>query len=233
MRFVRQFGELVLGTARDSLALFRLAIWIPLLVIVPEFIQHVVEIQLGMFESRDAFRELAMDPRRMIFGIVKVVGLIAAILAAAGYWARREKAVIAWRQVGIALAFNVAATLLVLGLGQLIPAQARQVVDIVLFFATLPLLVLLVGALLGDAGMTLGAAYRRGWLVAVRTMVLAALVWWPLSWLHQLNHSAAMGQADPLVWGLMAWDSLLVGIMACWAGTALHHAYREGPFVNR
>jgi hypothetical protein len=196
-----------------------------LLVVVPEFIQHIAEINLGMFESRDAARAVANDPQRMIFGALKVAGLLAAIISAVVFWVRRDGVRPQWRGVAIALGWNLAVTALVLGLERVSPAQVWAVLNPVLMVATLPFLVLLVGALLGDAAMTLGAAYRRGWLILLRLVLLLPLVWLPLMWLHGRNHFWAMGQDSWIVWALMAFDSLVVGAMACWAGTALHHGY--------
>ncbi|MFM5948860.1 MAG: hypothetical protein ACKOPM_06475, partial [Novosphingobium sp.] len=73
---------LVRDTAQDSLRLWRIALWVPLLVVVPEFIQHGAEINLGMFDSREMARALSSDSQRMLFGMIKVAGLVLAILAA-------------------------------------------------------------------------------------------------------------------------------------------------------
>lgn len=216
---------LVRDTAQDSLRLWRIAIWVPLLVVVPEFIQHAAEINLGMFDSREAARALSSDPQRMLFGAVKVAGLFAAILAAVAVWARRAGSRPIWRAVAIALVWNLAATALFYVLERVIPANVWTVLNPVLMVATLPLLVLLVGALLGDAAMSMGAAYRRGWLIMLRMALLLPLGWLPLSWLHGRNHLWAMGQDSWIVWALMTFDALAVGVMACWAGTAIHHGY--------
>ncbi|MEQ1497292.1 MAG: hypothetical protein ABL914_01410 [Novosphingobium sp.] len=202
-----------------------MAPWIPLLVVVPEFIQHCVEINIGMFASRDAARALGADPQRLLFGYVKVAGLVAATLAAAGFWARHQGGKVLWRAAAIAVALNVAATGVMAGLEFAVPDWTS--LDIALSIATLPLLVLLVGALFGDRAMTLPQAYRSGWLIAVRLLVLVAAGWIPLSQLHRFNHLWAMGQAQPLVWGLMVFDALVVGLMACWVGTAVYRGY--GP----
>jgi hypothetical protein len=217
---------LLRDTALDSLRLWRIAIWVPLLVVVPEFIQHIVEINLGMFDSREAARALSSDPQRLLFGAVKIAGLFAAILAAVAVWTRRDHARPAWRAVGIAFGLNLLLTALVFGLGKIMPAGVWAVLNPILMIVTLPFLVLLIGALLGDASMTLRAAYGRGWLIMLRMALLLPLAWLPLQWLHERNHFWAIGQASWAVWALMAFDALVVSLMACWAGTALHHAYR-------
>lgn len=89
--------------------------------------------------------------------------------------------------------------------------------------ASLPLFVLIVAGLRGDAATTLRSIYRVGWLGALRALLFAAPLWIPLQWLHGMNHQWAFGAADPQVWGLMAFDSVVVGLMAVMAGTAIHH----------
>ena len=53
---------------------------------IPELAQHVVEIQLGMFDSLDMFHAHGTDAIRMAFGYVKVAGFVIAILASARFW---------------------------------------------------------------------------------------------------------------------------------------------------
>lgn len=66
---------------RDGFALFWLAPLIAALIVVPEFVQHIAEIRIGMFESKEAFTALADDPRRMFWGFLKIAGFLLAILA--------------------------------------------------------------------------------------------------------------------------------------------------------
>ena len=222
----RSLRELVIGTARDTLRLWRIAIWIPLLVVIPEFIQHVVEIKLGMFDSREAFKALNADPQRMLFGYLKLAGLLSAYIAAAGFWSRRSGHKVRWAAAGIALMLNLIPFALLLPIEGRVSAQVWTTINIVVSIASLPLLVLLLGALFGDPEMTLGNAYRRGWGKAVRIALLVPLGWFPLSLIHHYDHLFALGQPQGIIWGLMVWDAVVVGLLACWAGTALHHGYR-------
>jgi hypothetical protein len=211
--------------------LFFLAPLIPLIAIVPEFVQHIVEINLGMFASKDAFRGLAMDPTRWAFGYVKVAGLMLAIFAAARYWGgARERwwdlRTIAWRPFAIALAGNAALTVVMFAIGSRLSATAKPVFDAVMTITSLPMLVWLVGPLLGDATMTLRRAYTGGWGRLLLMAVLAAAAFWPASQLHQWDHRWAMGAPRTIVWALMAWDAVVVGLIACWTGAALGAGYR-------
>ncbi|MBN8501458.1 MAG: hypothetical protein J0M19_09945 [Sphingomonadales bacterium] len=225
--------RLLADTARGSLGLWQLAIWIPLIAVIPEFLQHIAEVKLGMFESREAFRALAAAPERMAWGYLKVGGLVAAWLVTAWFWFRREGARPDWGKVGVAVAINVAATMVMLLLDRTLPKATAQLAGIVLSIATLPLLAYLMGALAGDAGMTLRRSFTAGWLNALRMIVLTAAGFVVLQWLHGLNHKLALGQPDGLVWALMVWDSLIVGLMATWLGTAMHRGYRGVVFAKR
>ena len=213
--------------------LFLLAPLIPLLAIVPEFLQHIVEIKLGMFESKAAFSALAMDPMRWAFGYAKVAGLFLAIFATARYWGgARERwwdlRTVAWKPFLIALAGNAALAIAMFVVGSRLSATAKPVFDAVVTIATLPLLVWLIGPLLGDRTMTLRRAYTGGWGRLMLMTVLAVAAFWPASQLHQWNHRWAMGAPQAAVWALMAWDAVVVGLIACWTGAALGAGYRSG-----
>jgi len=189
-------------------------------------------VNAGMFASKAAFNAHAMDPERWQFGYFKIAGLVLSILAAARFWAARRAGqsffdphAIAWKAFGVALLINGAATALTYLAGQAVPAQFKQATDLALMVVTLPLLPLLVAPLLGMGDFTLRRAYTAGWWIALRTALVVAAWFAPLQWLHGFNHKLAMGQPDALVWALMVWDSLVVGLMACVMGTGLHHGF--------
>lgn len=213
--------------------LFLLAPLIPLLAIVPEFLQHIVEIKLGMFESKTAFKALELDPTRWAFGYAKVAGLLLAMFAAARYWGgARERwwdlRTIVWRPFLIALAGNAAVAIAMFVVGGRLSATAKPVFDAVVMIATLPMLVWLIGPLLGDRTMTLRRAYTSGWGRLLLMAVLAVAAFWPASVLHQWDHRWAMGAPPAAVWALMVWDAVVVGLIACWTGAALGAGYRGG-----
>ena len=56
------------------------------LVVVPEFLQHIAEIQLGMFGTRAQAAAVADHPTRMAFGALKIAGLVLTFFAAARFW---------------------------------------------------------------------------------------------------------------------------------------------------
>lgn len=220
-------------TFLGGLSLFWLAPIIPLISIIPEFAQHVAEIRLGMFDSKDAFNAEAMSEERWFFAYFKIAGLLIAVLAAARFlggagrhwWDLRT---IAWKQFLIALALNIAVTLVGVGIEKATDAGVPAAASIAFQIATLPLLIYLVGPLYGDRDMTLRKAYTVGWIATAMAALFSLLAWGPAQLLHQYNHTLAMGQNDAVVWALMVWDSLLVGLMACWMGAALAAGYWLG-----
>ncbi|WP_228242233.1 hypothetical protein [Porphyrobacter sp. GA68] len=231
MSVLRRFAAVL----RDGVRIWWLAPVIPLLIVLPEFAQHVAEIRLGMFDGGEIARAAASDPARWVFGYTKIAGLLLAILATIRCWGSHGRPQRWWnlrdvRWSAVALALLLIALSAVPGwlVEPVLGDPWTPVIDVVLMLAALPSLVLLVAGLAGDRDVTLRAAFatRAGWLSALRMIVFAAAVWTPLQWLHGANHRWAMGAAEPVVWALMVWDSLVVGLLATMAGTALHHGWR-------
>lgn len=203
--------------------------------VIPEFAQHVAEIGLGMFDSRAAFAALANDPTRWAFGYAKVAGLVLAILFTARFWAlgsvRRALLVPPGALLRILLAIGV--TMLaelpfewLRGRGLAPAADIAALVVSALIQAGL--LVWLIAALVEDRAVTLGTAFMRRWPTALVIALLLALAFVPAQALHMANHRLALGQPDAVVWALMIFDSVLVGLLAALAGSALLAGYRTG-----
>ncbi|MGB3377596.1 MAG: hypothetical protein WBH10_00150 [Allopontixanthobacter sediminis] len=219
-------------TLRDGVSLFWLAPVIVALIVVPEFIQHVAEIRIGMFDSKEAFRAMADDPRRMVWGYLKLAGLLLAILAATRFWGARSRGekwwdlrTIAWANLALALVLVIVTGIPSMALGPAIGDDAAGIVGVVISIATLPLIALLVAGLVGDRQASLKSVFRTGWLASLRILVFAAVAWVPLQWLHGKNHDWALGADSSIVWSLMIFDALVVGLLAAIAGTAFHHGY--------
>lgn len=203
--------------------------------VVPEFIQHVVEISLGMFTSMESARSLASSDLRWGFGYAKIAGYVAAILMIARFWALGS--------VGKALAIaprTLAMAALAIGLSVLaeLPFNALEamafppVVDIAIrivgLVVQLGLVVYIVAQLLDDRSMTLRRIFLERLPTVVVMIIALAAAHYPSSFLHSANHKLAIGQPEVLVWGLMAFDALVVGLMAALIGSALFVAYRSG-----
>ena len=63
---------------------------------------------------------------------------------------------------------------------------------------------------------------------AVVISLLATLAFAPSQALHMANHKLALGQPLPIVWALMTFDALLVGLFAALVGSALFVGVRTG-----
>ncbi|WP_426266696.1 hypothetical protein [Sphingomonas sp. LHG3443-2] len=218
-----------------SLKAFRAAPFLLALVIVPEFAQHVAEISLGMFDSREAAMAVANHPLRWAFGFAKIAGLVAAMLLTARFWAtgsvraalRMPLPDLGRLLIALALLFGSGAALEWLGSASGVPL-IKGVVTAITWLSQAMLMVMVAGALLGD---------REGWRsnlvaripTALLMLLVAAALFVPLQLLHGANHSWAFGQPAAVVWGLMLFDSLVVGLLASAVGAALFVTYRAGP----
>ena len=203
--------------------------------IVPELIQHVVEIKLGMFASRDAFKGLANDPTRWAFGYVKLAGFFVAILMTARFWAVGGGLVRVLRvpprslaRIAIGVALPILLSFAMKPLAGHNPALDAALTVVSLAIQT-ALLVYLVGALLEDREATLRWAFAGGWPRALFLTLLAALAFAPCQLLHMGDHRLALGQPAWAVWSLMLFDGLFVGLFAALVGSALFVGYRHGP----
>lgn len=230
VRFVwQQLVELY----RRGFLLFALAPLIVALVVLPEFLQHVVEIRLGMFESIARARELANDPTRWAFGYVKLTGFLLAILGAARFWNAREQGGrwwdlrnVAWIRLALGVALFVGASALPEPLHGRVPEWAFQLLYWSLSLATLPLLLVILGALFGENGGSLVAGYLRGWRWLPLLLLLLVAAYGPAMAVHYGLHRLAVGQPAALIWPLMTLDSLVVGLNAALVGGALSLACR-------
>jgi hypothetical protein len=215
---------------------FLIAPAIVAIAVLPEFIQHVVEIQLGMFDSMEAARRLANDPLRWGFGYAKIAGLVLAILLTTRLWAcdgsvRRALLIppgVLLRTVGA-----LAVTLLI-GLGldylaKLLPPLPGAALALVSAILQAGMTAWTVAQLIEDRTMTLRRALTTHLPTAALLFLLFFAAMAPAQLLHLANHRMALGQPDALVWPLMLFDSLLVGLMAALAGAGLFVAMRAGP----
>ena len=201
--------------------------------ILPELAQHVVEISLGMFHSLADFRAHAADPLRMGFGYVKVAGFAIAILLTARFWALGSvRAALLVRPASLArlvfaIALTLAASFAFDWLARQLPTMAIAV-QIASFLLQAGLTLYVVAVLLDDRGLTLAGAFTDRWPSAVVMTILLIAAFGPAQALHMANHKLVIGQAAPVVWAVMAFDGLFVGLFAALVGSALYVGHRTG-----
>lgn len=204
------------------------------LVVLPEFAQHVAEIHLGMFDSRDIARGVANDPLRWAFGYAKIAGLVLAFIASARFWWCRthggrwyDLRQIGWRclLLGFVLFMAIGSvTELVQPLtGQKAPIAAVVIASLL----SLPFLFVMLAGLFGDRETSLRTLIVNSWPWLLLLALLLPLGFAPLMWLHNCNHLWALGAPDAAVWALMVFDSLVVGLMASSVGAAMFVAYNR------
>ena len=230
------------GTARVVGETFRLGIraWkvapaIVAIAMVPEFIQHVVEIRLGMFSSLDHFAALANSSTRWMFGYAKVAGMVIAILAIARFWS-----VGSVRKTFTMPPADLLRLVIAVGLTWLVSLPfdwlvARDVNAAVTFVTRVASILLQAGltlyvaaALFGDRSLTLKTAFTERWPTAVVLTIAAFCAFVPLQVVHMFDHRLALGRPTGIVWLLMIWDTLVVGMIASTLGSAIWASYRSG-----
>lgn len=225
-------GQALLQLYPKGLSLFWLGPATVALVVVPEFAQHVAEIHLGMFDSRAAAVAASDAPLRMGFGYAKIAGLVLAFFATARFWWTREHGGRWWDIRAIAWGRLLAGIVIFFGIGSLpellkggIDEAVRQWIAAAWTVALLPALFILIAGLFGDRDTSIRDMWRRAWPWLLLTAALLAIGYAPAFWLHGMNHKWAIGASPTVVWGLMIFDSLLVGLIAGLTGTALYLGY--------
>ncbi len=210
----------------------RYALLCPLLFLVPvafEIAQHVIELQLGLYRSREAMIAAEAAPARMVMGHFKVIALFLT-----GYWAMRFVAFgndpVAARTVdgkAVRLFLPVMAWgllwLVLLQDGPLLAAELdwpKRAVSIGLlatFFVTF-LFEPCLAAWKTAAPVGNG---RIGFVRSIRLMRgnylwalgLSLLIVMPLMVIHYGLAFAALGRSPLMSWSIMAVDSALAGFM--------------------
>jgi hypothetical protein len=214
----------------------RYAPWLLLPILLTEGIQHVVEIQLGMFQSRGAFIDLSDDPSRMAFGYAKVAGLLISMLlvARASALGSAKRAMTPhWRSLIVFAAIIALTFALDLGFQSaparaIAPDWALQGINMILQSAAM---IVLLAALFEDNWVTLRAARWRAVGAFILSGLLAALALIPMQLLHGYNHTLALGGSPPRVWGLMAFDTVWTAGIALMVGTGMAVGWRR--FIPR
>ena len=238
---VSAFVSAIRGTWRGIYDTYRLggrtmvaAPAIVAIAILPELAQHVVEISLGMFSSMADFRAHSADPLRMGFGYAKVAGLLIAVLLTARFWAlgsiRAAISIGATTILRVVLA--VALTTIAAFAIEALEARVASPIAILLSIGSIllqaGLTLYAVGALLEDRSMTLAQVFSRYWPTAIVMTILLAAAFGPAQALHMANHKLAIGQPAIIVWGLMAFDGVFVGLFAALLGAALYVGHASG-----
>ena len=205
----------------------------PLLFLVPvlfEFAQHVVEIKSGLYLSIEAAKAAEHDAGRMLFGYWKTIAI-----SLPTYWmyryvvsgrdaayARRvePKAVLLWAVLFVPLVMGVQWLALfgpplgsVLRLEGSAASWAKGVSALAQTVVGIYLTAMLVSWSLGNSqiGPVASARIMSGSFWRTVALIVAGVV--PLMALHY-GGLLAIGRPAPVVWAIMAFDSLVVGFLS-------------------
>lgn len=235
------FVSAIRGTGRAIYDTYRLggrtvvaAPAIVAIAILPELAQHVVEISLGMFASIADFRAHSADPLRMGFGYAKIAGLLLAVLLTARFWAlgSLRAALLVGASTIVRVMLAVALVVVAAYATEILQVQVERPIAILLSIASFVLqaglTLYVVAAILDDRTMTLRQIFGRYWPTAVVSTILLFAAFGPAQALHMANHKLAIGQPVIIVWGLMTFDGLFVGLFAALLGAALYVGYASG-----
>jgi len=219
----------------------------PLLFAVPvlvEFVQHVIEMRIGMYDGIAAAQAVEAHPARLGWGLVKTLSLVAAL-----YWVSRFLVLpggaaraarldpVAVRLFGLVVLWSLVWTVPMIWGGQWMDAaglgdQALAVgiaVGLILFVLDALLAPWKVGAAVGNAGLGFVRSIRLVGLNVFWAMafIIAALL--PPMIVHYALALLAIGAAEGVAWPLLALDALVVGWLgAVMAATNVAIARRAG-----
>lgn len=204
------------------------------IVVVPEALQHAIELAMGIFESPDAARALQNSPLRMAFGITKIVGLVLAIVAFARFHALgsvRAALLPGWRTVAVVV--PAIGLWFAIGLGlqwvqtMLGTHPLGRVVMAIDWVSQMVLLLPIFALLLDDSSRPIWQHMRR-WRAALAMIVLLPIAFALARLLHSVTHVLALRTPFAADVALMAIDALLIGLLASLTGAALVRSFRTG-----
>lgn len=212
MSFWKNLRAVYRGSWRTMIAL-------PLLALVPvvfELIQHVVEVQIGMYNSIEAAKAVEHHPARMAMGLVKVVAITIPVYWTARFLATSDRRFAshfdsqAMRLFGLVLLFQTAMAALQMFV---LPQTATVVlVGMVLGFPIAALLAAwYVAAPLGNPRIGPVRSTRMMAPVLVSTILISFIAMLPLMIVHYGLAALALLGPKTLLWPTLIVDSLLVG----------------------
>ncbi|WP_369026683.1 hypothetical protein [Qipengyuania sp. RANM35] len=239
MIWLKRFASDFVGTLADSFRAFRALPWLMAGIVLWEFAQHVVEVRIGMFESKEATRAVGEDGTRMIFGWIKM-----ALVYVGGFFVIRH---FAGKRDGIRidpltdavpryLPYMVYSLSIFAAIFYTRSYAHEDHVDTIRMVVGLsqlliePLLMawIVAAATDGEIGNPLASAKRTG-LLYFYALPLYFTTRVPPSLAHNQLHELAYGQDQALVFALMAVDSLVVGLIVAIPAAA---AVRVGRLVR-
>lgn len=212
MTFWQNLRAIYSGSSRTMRAL-------PLLALVPvvfELIQHVVEVQIGMYLSLDAAKAVEHHPARMAMGLVKVIAITLPVYWTARYLATSDRQFASQFEpraislFSLVLLFQTAMAAI-----QMFILPQNSTVVLVGMALGLPIAALLaawyVAAPLGNSYIGPARSARVMAPVLFSTILLSFLAMLPLMVVHYGLAAFALLGPKSVLWPTLIVDSILVG----------------------
>src|SRR5438309_1088702 len=218
----RFFGDLF-GAYRDGVRVALALPWLFALIAGWEFAQHVLEVRIGFFDSREAAKAVSLDGSRMALGWVKMLLVYVGGFFAIRHLVRRggDGPVDAVGAAAVRYApyvlYSLALFALIVFAVRIVPAARvdlfRGIVGLTQLLIE-PWLMLWVVSSVTDGAISgpIVSARRTGllYLYALPLFFLARL---PIGIAHNLLTRLAIGRPHSLVWTMLAIDALVVGLL--------------------
>ena len=223
MFWMKRFFADLGGTYLDSLRALKALPWLFAAVIGWEFAQHVVEVQIGMFESRDAAKAVSQDGLRMAFGWIKMasiyIGAFFVIRHFAGQRDGRDLAPLAKAAKRFApyFAYSMLMFAMFFYADDIVGSRNRDILMTTIGLSQLliePILMIWVVAAATDGSVrTPWTSARRTGFLYLLALPLFLLIRIPINFLHQGLNNWAMAAEPAKLWTLLALDSVVVGLI--------------------
>ncbi len=223
MPWLRRFFSDLIGAHLDGARAMR---GLPLLFAVLigwEFAQHVVEVGIGFFDSRQTAKALANDPSRMVFGWVKMISVYIGGFFVIRYLARKNGDATpapvgtALRRYAPYIAYSLGLFALIFYAPGLIQESSvvafRTAVGLTqMLFEPLLMLWIVSAATDGAIRNPVRSARLTGWLYfyAFALFFVGRI---PVNAAHQLLNRYAMGQPGSILWPMLVLDAIVVGLI--------------------
>ncbi len=245
---IKTFIRRTIDIYRIAAVFVLMAFSIILVPIAAEAVQHIAEVKFGMFNTEDGLQSGEKN-LRLLAGVFKVLSVLLISLILPRYFIHDH-------HIGRALKFNAQARrvlyiaifgiiifgVLALYVGPLaiqyfvgkgvdIPIKLRPVLPlIILSIIILPLQFKTIGAIatvFGDTPMSKQEKSRLNKLMSVDffLVLLTAIV--PAMALHYVLNSFAMDKAGIVLFTVLAFDSILVGVLAALLAACTYVVYKE------
>lgn len=188
-----------------------------------EFAQHVIEVRIGFFDSREAAKAVANDPSRMAFGWIKMISVYVGGFFVIRYLAAKNgntplaPVSLALRRYAPYIAYSLGLFALIFYARGFVPDTSVTTFRTIVSLAQIavePLLMLWIVSAATDGAVRnpLRSARVTGWLYfwALTLFFIGRL---PANAAHQLLNRYAMGQPELILWPMLVIDAVVVGLI--------------------